>query len=1490
MKNTTFRNKTIVSLVGSSILFIGAGGPIIVAQETSTENVESTTTTVQTSTSSVTTTGTTTTSTTSVPTTTLASTSEAPKTETTTVQSTVTSEAPVPVTTTSNVETKVVIEIADAKIGQNWKKENQIHLSVDTLKFDIVAAEKEVKEYYLNGKKLEKYTDVSIARWDGMFRVENKEAVATWKETGGNEFKLVFNDGTEYVYKQPSTGKEEPAPETTTETTSTTTQTETTTTTTTESTSVSEIPKTVEAPKVENSTIEISSAQVGKNWKKEDQVEFSIDKDKYDIIAINNKVKEYYFNGKKLEKFLEISVDKWDGLFRIENKELVKLWKEAGENELKLVFDDGTEYVYKQPSTTKEEPAPETTTSTTTSTTTQTETTMTTTESSTTTEARVYPDFTIKTAELYSSYGEKLELNLTVIGYQAHTRILKDVDYYEIDGVKRDKSELGRDSEQGKFGIMNQDGVQAWKESKDKVITLVMKDGQKITFSANNTSANEAPKTEETTTTSAPAQTVAPMGPVKRDEYVNPRDLLEKLDKTLADQLEDGEYTIGFSALRADGKVQSSMLEGFFDENVKLVVKDGKKHVEMLNTMFADGLLDFRLQNKDGSWSESTKENYGEPDINNKYKNALFTIPVENVEEEKLGAVLVSYMGGKDTDKGDVSKYARLLINFKTPIYKGFDGYDIPSKAEYTRVNSDRVLNRRLKRNAELDADQDGTVTAEELKDYKGDITIVNDLSDINDTFDDYVYNYSILKNAGPNVNSINISTNKITELPVDAFANATGLKEINLASNGITTLPEDLFKNNPLLEKVQISSNKLASLPSGLFKNNPNIKEIDLSQTGLVGLDKNIFASLPNLERLYLNGNSIAVLPEELFTNNTKLTHLNLDDNGVTKLPTSIGNLVNLQSLSVNNGKLNSLPEEVKNLKNLKVLNLKQNNISQVADEVWQILADNKAAADLSNNNLSKLPVEVLNGKINRLNLSYNNLPVEIKDLTTNPEALGLDPERIGHYFPQKTATSLSIRANEKEVAVKNGDLTLLDLVYWYWGDSVIFGGKGVLQTKDDYIAYKNEEMKEYSTDLAGVLNKNKSAFKWIIDTVVERDRQGVKTLLSETSIRDKDDENISIRDEDMQNGDVYTVRKVLSLSIGASHKITPLLSLVESVTAKVEDKKEVEKSYKVPVKLLNLTTRELSMGNAALDSDADVIEKEDGTRDIVLHFKSIQMGRMKGNILKLAVAKSLDDAKNSASLSNGIVVTYHTVDGQELPKSIRISNIGKDIKEIPARVWVDAMERIAQMSGRKDGSQPVIILLDGGDKVLVETSKGEPVILEALPEAPIPNITSKGEPVILEAMPEAPVPNITSKGEPVILEALPEAAVPNITSKGMPVILETLPEAPVPNITSKGEALVQEELPTAPIPTVTSKGESVVREELPEAVLGTIEIKEKKKEEYKPKVVERKTTKRVASTRKESSRVLPKTSASQTNTAIPTALSAILIAAGLMTRRKEK
>ncbi|WP_314397015.1 NEAT domain-containing protein, partial [uncultured Gemella sp.] len=252
---------------------------------------------------------------------------------------------------------------------------------------------------------------------------------------------------------------------------------------------------------------------------------------------------------------------------------------------------------------------------------------------------------------------------------------------------------------------------------------------------------------------------------------------------SLTDKLEDGEYTLGFNALYADGRQGTSMLEGFFDKNVKLVVKDGKMSITMLNTLFAHGLYDFAIQNK-GKWASGVKENFGEKNSAGQYDKALFTLPVEDLDQIHLGGVIVSYMGSLESDKGNFDKYTTVKLKFKPEIKKGWNGFELVEKNNEERKKSDDLLQKKLIANG-VDTNKDGKVTEDELKNFTGDINIGS--LEIDGKVDKgAIYNLDLLKHMGPGVKSFSSDSNNLGELPEDLFKNAVNIERINLGGNGV--------------------------------------------------------------------------------------------------------------------------------------------------------------------------------------------------------------------------------------------------------------------------------------------------------------------------------------------------------------------------------------------------------------------------------------------------------------------------------------------------------------------------------------------------------------------------------------------------------------------------------------------------------------------------------------------------------------------------------
>ena len=733
-----------------------------------------------------------------------------------------------------------------------------------------------------------------------------------------------------------------------------------------------------------------------------------------------------------------------------------------------------------------------------------------------------------------NSYGDELNITLAA-GFKAED-VLKDTKEVVINGKTFNKSLFSKNY---KDQIVTFDdggeslkAFKAWNFDGDNTIVFKANDGSESkTYTTGNKVVEEKPTPEKT--------------PEKQEEKTY----------SLTDKLEDGEYTLGFNALYANGRQGTSMLEGFFDKNVKLVVKDGKMSITMLNTLFAHGLYDFAIQNK-GNWASGVKENFGEKNSAGQYDRALFTLPVEDLDQIHLGGVIVSYMGSLESDKGNFDKYTTVKLKFKPEIKKGWNGFELVEKNNEERKKSDDLLQKKLIANG-VDTNKDGKVTEDELKNFTGDINIGS--LEIDGKVDKgAIYNLDLLKHMGPGVKSFSSDSNNFGELPEDLFKNAVNIERINLGGNGVTKLPENLFANNKKLKTVNLSSNNLGNIPENLFANNPELDSVEFSQSWLSTLPANVFANNKKLKTVSLSNNKIVSLPNDLFKNNTGLTFLSVTDNELTKLPDSIANLSSLTQLYAANNKLTSLPENGVNFTKLNTLALNNNHISSLSDELWKTLAKNKATVRLVNNQISNIPLELIkaNGSLHILDIANNNLPATLPYNESDTKLLGISPTVTQGYYPQKQAIELNVVAKDNKITIQPKDekLTILNLLHWYRGRSEFYGGEGILQGLDKYKEFLSKQTKP----MAELLKSDDYGRNWYIVTKVERIRGNEVKELSSTSVSNEDDKKLEITDNDMKAGDKYRITKTLfeKNATNIDDKLVELVTTVEADVKKEEPK----------------------------------------------------------------------------------------------------------------------------------------------------------------------------------------------------------------------------------------------------------------------------------------------------------------------------------------------
>ncbi|KAL1005740.1 hypothetical protein UPYG_G00063370 [Umbra pygmaea] len=201
---------------------------------------------------------------------------------------------------------------------------------------------------------------------------------------------------------------------------------------------------------------------------------------------------------------------------------------------------------------------------------------------------------------------------------------------------------------------------------------------------------------------------------------------------------------------------------------------------------------------------------------------------------------------------------------------------------------------------------------------------------------------------------------------------------DLYVFQNGIDTLAREDFTGLEELKMLDLSQNKLTEVPDGVFQPLTSLQNLDLSSNNITQISKDSFSGLVHLERLYLHGNRIESIQMEAFNGLVGLLELKLQNNQLTSLPT-----LRLPTLLLLDLSFNSLPNlgpQVLQTPHLESLNMAALGLTSLDSDLMASMG-NLHDLDVSQNKLEGMPeaLKAIRGLI-KLSLAANPI-VELRN-----------------------------------------------------------------------------------------------------------------------------------------------------------------------------------------------------------------------------------------------------------------------------------------------------------------------------------------------------------------------------------------------------------------------------------------------------------------------------------------------------------------------------
>ncbi len=207
----------------------------------------------------------------------------------------------------------------------------------------------------------------------------------------------------------------------------------------------------------------------------------------------------------------------------------------------------------------------------------------------------------------------------------------------------------------------------------------------------------------------------------------------------------------------------------------------------------------------------------------------------------------------------------------------------------------------------------------------------------------------------------LSLSGSQLTSLPAE-IGQLTNLTSLDVGQNQLTELPPEIgFLTN--LSFLSIRNSTLNTIPIAICNlktyNNPSMifrTVLNATCTTISKIDALISIYSANPDNSL--GWSVDNFPEVVFNDVGNPVNITMNNKNLTRIPNSIAEFTELETLNVNSNNLVSLPDTLANLVDLNTITVANNNLSTVPSEFGQL--NNLALLSLTQNPITSIPQEV--------------------------------------------------------------------------------------------------------------------------------------------------------------------------------------------------------------------------------------------------------------------------------------------------------------------------------------------------------------------------------------------------------------------------------------------------------------------------------------------------------------------------------------------------